>query len=195
MKKLISLLLIALLTACASVVKVEGEQVVNQRMSVKLTDAWNKVNLPGSKQPYEIWTQEGLALDQLRLWAAVQPGQSLMAPVTSAGSGQKAPRVPTYTANMAPDQLVNLFEVMYSADGSIVSMDRVEPVVFAGEKGVRFEFSITRKSDDVQLRGVGWVAIRKNELYAASFVAPKLSFYQRLAPKAERVVQSAKIAG
>ncbi len=195
MKKLISLLLIGLLAACASVVKVEGEQVVNQRMSVRLTDAWNKVNVPGSKQPYEIWTQEGLALDQLRLWAAVQPGQSLMTPVSSAGSGQKAPRAPTYTAGMAPDQLVNLFEVMYSADGSIVSMDRMDPVVFAGEKGVRFEFSVTRKSDDVQLRGVGWVAVRKNELYAASFVAPRLSFYQRLAPKAERVVQSARIAG
>jgi hypothetical protein len=31
------------------------------------------------------------------------------------------------------------------------------------------------------------------ELYAATFVAPRLSFYQRLLPMAEAVVQSARI--
>ena len=191
MKKFVSLLLIALLAGCATVVKVEGDQVVNQRLSVKLTDAWNKMPNTAS-QPYELWTQEGVTLDQLRLWAAVKPGQNLINPPRNS-SGQKAPRVPTYTAGMAPDQLVNLFEVMYSADGSIVNMDKVEPALFAGEKGVRFEFSVTRKGDDVHLRGVGWVAVHRNELYAASFVAPRLSFFPRLLPLAERVVQSARI--
>ena len=195
MKKLLSLVLIALLTACASVVKLEGEQVVNNRMTVRLTDAWNKISLPGTSEPFDMWTQEGLALDHFRLWAAIQPGQSLMTSPPRAASGQKAPRTPTYLSGMQPDQLVNLFEVLYAMDGSIVSMNKVESATFAGEKGVRFEFSVTRKGDDVQLRGVGWVAIRKNELFAASFVAPKLSFFERLSPKAERVVNTALIKG
>ena len=190
MKKIISLLLIAVLAGCASVVKVEGEQTVNQRMKVQLTDAWNK--LPTQAQPYELWTQEGVMLDQLRLWAGVKPGQSLLA-MPSSSSSQKAPRVPTYTAGMTPDQLVTLFEIMYSVDGSLVTMEKVEPVMFAGEKGVQFEFAVTRKGDDVQLRGVGWVAVRNNELFAASFVAPRLAFFPRLRPLAERVVQSARI--
>jgi hypothetical protein len=192
MKKLVSLLLIAVLAGCASVVKVEGDQMVNQRMAVKVTEAWNK--MPNGSQPYELWTQEGVTLDQLRMWAGIKSGQNLMTPPPS-GSGQKAARVPTYTAGMAPDQLVNLFELMYSADGSLVTMDKVEPGTLAGEKGVRFEFSVTRKSDDVQLRGVGWVAVRQGELFAASFVAPRLAFFSRLRPLAERVVQSARITG
>jgi hypothetical protein len=194
MKKLISLLLIALLTACASVVKVEGEQVINGHMAVQPTQAWNKFALPNNRQPFEIWTQDGITLDQLRFWAAIAPGQSLMAaPTSPPPAGQKAPRIPTYTAGMPPDQLVSLFEILYAHDGSLVTVTRVEPTVFAGEKGARFEFSVVRKSDSVQLSGVGWVALKKNELYAATFVAPKLSFFPRLLPQAERVVKTASI--
>ncbi len=194
MKNLAIFILIALLSACASVVKIEGDQVVNERMAVKLSEAWNKVDFPGSRQPYEMWTQEGFSLDHLRFWAAIKPGQPLMTPAAGAVSmGDKAPRVPTFAAQMAPDQLVNLFETMYSSDGSLVKVTKVEPAAFAGEKGIRFEFAIARKRDDVQLLGVGWVAVSKEELFAATFVAPKLAFYPVLLPKAEAVVRTARI--
>jgi hypothetical protein len=39
------------------------------------------------------------------------------------------------------------------------------------------------------------VSVRKNELFAATFVAPRLAFYPRLLPKAEAVVRSAEIKG
>jgi len=195
MKKfLLPLLLAALLAGCASIDKLEGEQVVNQRLAVRLTDAWNKVNIPGQRQPYEMWTQEGLSLDQLRFWAGVRPGESLMVlPAGSTPAGQKAPRVPTYTAGMSPDQLVSLFEIMYAHDGSLVTIDRVEPATFVGGRGVRFEFTVVRKRDDLQLGGVGWVSVRGGDLFAATFVAPRLSFFPRLLPKAESVVRSAQV--
>lgn len=197
MKKILALLLVSLLAACTSIVKVEGDQVINNRMAVKLTDAWNKVDLPGNRQPFDVWTQEGLTIDHLRFWAAVGNNQEMMTrpPGASVPQGGKAARLPTYVAGMQPDQLVSLFENLYAADGSIVTMNKVEPAVFAGEKGVRFEFAVTRKSDDVQLRGVGWVAVKKNELFAATFVAPRLSFFPRLLPKAESVVKTAQIKG
>jgi hypothetical protein len=192
MKKLLAILIVALLTGCAAVVKVEGDQVVNERMNVKLSEAWNKLANYGVKQPYEVWTQDGPSLDHLRFWAGIQSGQALMA-TPNVPSGQKAPRVPTYASGMAPDQLVNLFEILYSADGSMVKMTKVEPAPFAGEQGVRFEFTIARKRDDLELRGVGWMAVRKNELYAATFVAPRLAYFAKLLPKAESVVASARI--
>jgi hypothetical protein len=196
MKKILIVLVLAFLSGCMSITKVEGEQVVNNRMAVKVTDAWNKVSAPGTQQPFDMWTQEGLTLDHLRLWAAIKPGQALLVrPAGSVPVGQKAARVPTYQSGMPLDQLVNLFEVLYSADGSMVSMTKVEPAVFAGEKGVRFEFSVTRKGDDVQLKGVGWLSQRKDELYAATFLAPKLAFFPRLLPKAESVVRTAQIKG
>jgi len=183
-----------LLAGCASISKVEGEQVVGGRLVLRLEDAWNKVSLPGQKQPYETWTQEGLSLDQLRFWAGIKPGQALMAlPPNTSSLGQKDPRVPTYTAGMAPDQLVTLFETMYAHDGSLVTIQKVEPASFAGERGVRFEFTVVRKRDDLQLGGVGWVSVRSGDLYAATFLAPRLAFYPRLLPKAETVVRSAAV--
>lgn len=191
MKKIALILAAVVLAGCAAIVKVEGEHVVNNRMAVKVGEAWNRMTMAGG-QPYETWTQEGTSLDHLRFWAGIQPGQALMAAPSGTG-GQKAPRVPTFTNGMAPDQLVNLFEILYSADGSQVKVTRMEPAAFAGEQGIRFEFSVARKRDDLQLRGVGWVAVRKNELFAATFVAPQLAYYQRLAPKAENVVSTARI--
>jgi hypothetical protein len=72
-------------------------------------------------------------------------------------------------------------------------MTRIEPGQFAGEKGLRFEFSVARKRDDVQLLGVGWVVVRNQELFAATFVAPKLAFFPRLMPMAEAVVKTARV--
>ena len=169
---------------------------VNNRLSVRLPDAWNKVSPPGGREPFEMWTQEGVTLDQLRFWSAIKTQQALVTmPVRPYVAGAKAPRIPTFTSDMQPDQLVALFEGVYSIDGSLVQMTRIEPDMFAGERGVRFEFDVIRKSDNVQLNGVGWVAVRNGELFAATFVAPRLSFFARLAPKAKGVIQSARIKG
>jgi hypothetical protein len=193
MKKLIALLMVALLAACSTITKVEGEQSVNGRLLVQMPHAWNKL-ASGGGQPFDMWTQEGVTLDQLRMWAAIKPGEVLVkgAP-RPVPAGEKAPRTPTYEKGMAPDQLVGLFETLYSADGSLVTMRRIEPDTFAGQPGVRFEFGLVRKGDDVQLSGVGWVAVRGDELYAATFTAPRLSFFPRLLPRAEGVVRTARI--
>lgn len=189
-----ALLLAIALAGCTSVAKVEGEQVLNSRLTVQTGEVWNTVSLANSSQPYQVWTQEGLWLDHLRLWSAIRPGEVLHR--RGSGSlmpGGKAPRLPTFQAGLALDQLVNLFENVYSADGSIVTMTRVEPAAFAGQPGVHFEFAMVRMADGLPLLGEGWAAVRNGELYAATFVAPRLSFYARLRPQAEAVVRSARI--
>ena len=190
MKKLLAILLVLLLAGCAAIVKVEGDQTVNNKLAVKLPEAWNRLNYPG--QPYEVWTQEGASLDQLRLWAGLPAGKPIVT-LPPAPSGQKAARVPTFTGKMTPDQLVSLFEIMYSADGSQVKVTRIEPGTFAGADGVRFEFMVITKKTELQVRGLGWAAVRNNELYAATYHAPELAFFKRLAPKAEAVVKTAMI--
>lgn len=194
MKKLLLAIIVAVLAGCASVVRVEGDQIVNQRLKITVAEAWNKVSVPGASQPFDSWTQEGLSLDHLRFWAAVRPAQRLIEPPAgSTPAGQKPPRVPTFRAGMPADEIVNLFEMVYSVDGSVVTMDKVAPASFAGENGVRFEFSVLRKRDGIRLQGTGWAAVRNNELFAATFVAPRLAFYTRLAPRAETVVKTARI--
>ena len=196
MKTVFALLLALLLAACTTIAKVEGEQVVNGKLVVNVSDAWNKVTDPWEGEPYDIWTQEGIPLDHLRLWGGVRPGQPLVAKPTVLfrAPGEKDPRYPTFTAGLPPDKLVNLFETLYANEGP-VQITRMEPTLFAGQKGVRFEFTLARRSDDVTLRGVGWVTVHKGELYAATFAAPRLTFYQRLLPMAEAVVKTARIRG
>ena len=58
--------------------------------------------------------------------------------------------------------------------------------------------TLSWSSDDLNMLGVGWLAVRPDptwgeELFAATFVAPRLSFYQRLLPMAEEVVKTARI--
>lgn len=201
MKKIIALALALLLSACASMNRMEGEQLVNDRLAVHVSSAWNKIADPWGGEPYDTWTQEGLPLDHLRLWGGVKPGQPLMTRpmVYLRNEDEKAPRVPTFRAGLSQEKLVRLFEELYAAAG-VVTVTRVEPAVFAGQKGVRFEFTLERRRDDLSLRGVGWVAVRPDreqgeELFAATFVAPKAAFFGRLLPKAEAVVKTARIKG
>lgn len=199
MKRLFLLAIVLLLSACANVSRMEGEQVVNDKLAVKVTDAWNRVSDPWDVDPYDTWTQEGVPLDHLRIWAGVRPGQVLMTKpyVFSRAADARDPRVPTFRPGLPPEKLVSLFEELYANAGT-VAITRVEPAMFAGLKGVRFEFTLERRRDDLSMQGVGWVAVQPDpvygeELYAATFVAPKLSFFPRLLPMAEAVVKTAHI--
>jgi hypothetical protein len=194
MKKLLALLLVLAMAACTTIAKVEGEQVVNAKLTVDVPAAWNKVTDPWENEPYDIWTQEGIPLDHLRLWGGVKSGKALVAKPTVLfrAPGEKDARYPTFIAGLPPDKLVSLFEALYANEGA-VTITRVEPTVFAGEKGVRFEFTLARRADDVTLKGVGWAAVHKDELFAATFAAPRLAFFPRLLPMAEAVVKTARI--
>lgn len=190
MKKLLILFFAVLLAGCAAVVKVEGDQVVKDRLTLKLPAAWNRMAMV--HEPYELWTQDGITIDQLRIWAGVKPGEALIK-APPAHLGLKDPRLPTFTAGMAPDQLARQFEIMYTVYGWQAKVTRIEPGEFAGEKGVRFELAMTKKGSELLMKGVGWAAVRNGELYAATFTAPELSFFKRQLPKAEAVVASARI--
>jgi hypothetical protein len=69
-------------------------------------------------------------------------------------------------------------------DGSAFALKRVAPGRFGGQPGFRFEYTITRKSDNVLLKGVGQGAVVKGKLYLAAFRAVDLLL--RPAPAAGR---------
>ncbi|MBC5783391.1 hypothetical protein H8N03_10585 [Ramlibacter sp. USB13] len=198
-RRFLLLAAVLLLAACANVQRMDGDQVVNEKLVVHVSDAWNKVSDPWDVDPYDTWTQEGIPLDHLRFWGGVRPGQPLMTrpALFSRAPDARQPRVPTFRPGLSAERLVSLFEELYANAGT-VNVTRIEPAVFAGQKGVRFEFTLERRRDDLSMQGVGWVAVRPSaetgeELYAATFVAPKLSFYQRLLPLAEAVVKTARV--
>jgi hypothetical protein len=180
------------LAGCASTVKVQsGEQVIGERLVFNLEGPWNQVNLPG-QGPAKVWTMEGLPIDQLLVYSGLKDGEAV-GNVPSQGDAAAARKKLEFHAAMRPDEIVALFEGMLSRDGSTFALTKLEPVAFGGGKGFRFDYSLTRKVDSVQLSGMGFGVVDKGQLFAIVYLAPRLTFFPRHKPRVEQMAQSAHL--
>lgn len=184
---LASLVVAAALAGCANVVKVgPGDTVVGSRVALKLDGAWNQVNLPGAMGSTATWTQDGLSLDLLQFYVGVKDGD-VVGPAAA-----KEQRPLTFKSSMQPHEIVALFQGLYTRDGSVFTLDRLEPADFLGAKGFRFSYTWVRKGDDVKLSGVAWAVVRNNELSAMTFTAPRAGFFPRHQPRVEQIAKYAR---
>ncbi|MBZ8141070.1 hypothetical protein CLD22_14300 [Rubrivivax gelatinosus] len=182
----------ALLAGCAGPSFVEvapGETVIKNRLAVTAGRAWNRFDSSAESNLHPVWTHDGFALDTLRFYVGLKAGD-LLAPTPSDKDGTKPL---AYTAGMAPQDIVGLFESMISRDGSSFTLDKMEPASLAGQPGVRFEYTSVRKGDEVVVRGVTWFAVKNGELFALAFAAPRLGFFPRVLPEVEAIVRSARL--
>jgi hypothetical protein len=191
MKKLLLLLAVLLVAGCATVSKVEqGDQAVADRLAVNLEGPWNKFEgIAGFSVP--TWTMEGIWVDRLQFYVGVKDGSPL---VPDAGPDAKK-RPLTFQASMQPHEVVALFQTLLTRDGSTFALEKLDPAPFLGGPGMRFEFSIVRKVDDVRLSGFVYARIQNNELFAMLYQAPRLGFYPRLQPQVEKMAQTARLRG
>lgn len=174
-----------LASGCANVAKVStGENLVGGRVALNLDAAWNQINFGNRKSV--LWTQDGVPLDALEFWVGVKDGDTL-----AEVSKDKRPLV--FKPAMAPHELVALFEGLYGRDGSTFKLLRLAPADFLGGKGLRFDYEVVRKADDVTVQGVAWAVVQGNELFAMTFTAPRLGFFARHLPKVEQAAASARL--
>ena len=184
--RIIAALLAVALAGCAAVAKMEsGEQTIGERLVVHLDGAWNHVTAPGIG-PAHLWTMEGLPIDQLRIYAGIKDGEAVHQPDTSGNRKNFS-----FRSSMQPEDIVAMFEGMMTRDGSVFTLNKLEPMSFGGQKGFRFEFSLIRKVDSVQLSGVGFGTVAKSELYAMLYAAPQLGFFARHQRSVEQMARSA----
>lgn len=190
MKKIVPMLVfLAALSGCASVSKVDtGDHIVGDRLVLHLDGAWNHVNAPGLG-PAQTWTMEGLPVDQLLVYSGVKDGQ-VVHPETGGGSGAR--KSFAFRSSMQPEEVVAMFEGMFTRDGSSFKLVKLEPAQF-GDKGFRFEYQLTRKVDNVQLSGIGYGSVSKGELFAILYVAPRLGFFPRHQDRVEQMARSARL--
>ena len=183
------LLVVAAVVACAGCAIPfevnEGEAtVVGGAMVVTADKGWNHMAV--IDRPWTTWTHDGPAIDELRFWAGMNDGEAI------APTAHDDQRPLNFRRTMQPHELVALFASLQARDGSAVTLQKVEPARFVGVQGVRFRFSMLRLSDDMRLSGVGWAAVRGDQLYAMTFVAPRLDFFARHEAQVERIARSAK---
>lgn len=190
---LLSLSLIGCAGGGIRIVKQEaGIADLGNRMQVTLDTAWNHISYPSIDLPgVRTWTMHGLALDTLTLYSGIKHEQNIQAEVVS---DDKKPSF-RFRSEMQPDQVVALFEGALGRDGSVFRLKKLEPTQFAGGKGFRFEYSLTRKSDNVELSGVASARIERGELYALVYQAPKLGFFSPQQARIAQIMASASIGG
>ena len=182
------------LTGCAEqLVKVEpGQVAVKDALTIKADIAWNRFQLqfPLSVAPgaAEVWTQDGITLDALAFFVGVEQGKTLGAAIPGANK-----KLPQFRSSMTPGELVELYEQMVTQDGSVFALKRVAPGRFAGQPGFRFEYTITRRSDGVLLKGMAHGAVVKEKLYLVAFTAPAMHYYDRHLRDVEPLIASAQI--
>lgn len=190
MSRVILVIVLALfLTSCATVRKVEsGRNAIGERLTIEIDGNWNHLDFPGIK-PAQVWTMEGVTIDEFLLYAGIRDGQA-MHPEVALGSKQKNL---VFRSAMQAEEIVSLFESLLSRDNSTFKLLKLEPYVFGGRNGFRFEYERIRKFDNVQLRGVGFGAVDKGELFALIYHAPRLTFFPRHQARVEAIARTVVI--
>lgn len=186
--KLLGVLVVTvLLQACVSYSKVaEGTQSIGDRFKFTTTSGWN--NLSIAYGPAQQWTREGLTIDRL----LVYPGIADSVVIHPASNDNKLKSI-QFKSAMSLEEVVTMYQGMFSRDGSTVEITKISPVPFAGAKGIRFEFSMIRKSDEARISGITYAAIDAGKLYALVYQAPRLTFFPRDKDNVEAIARSAKL--
>jgi hypothetical protein len=193
MKKLAVVFVALMLTACATPVqKVDsGQRKVGERMEVFIDGAWNKVR-PVSGFPGEVWTMEGIFVDELMLFSGVKDGTRMHPENPSRDINAKNF---VFRSGMKTEEVVAMFEGVLSRGGSTVTLTKVEPTTFGGKRGFRFDYERVRKVDSLKMKGFGFGLIDGGELFALVYHAPRLTFFDRHAARVEGIARSIAIRG
>lgn len=189
MKRLLLLLAVTMMAGCATVSKVEpGDQVVADRLVVRLEGPWNRFeNMAGF--PVPTWTIEGITVDRLQFFVGIKDGDSLV-PQSSAAAER---RPLTFKSSMQPHEIAALFQSMLTADGSTFNLDKLDPADFLGGPGLRFDFSLVRRIDEVRLAGFCYARIVNGQLFAILYQAPRLGFYPRYQVPVQQMAKGASL--
>lgn len=186
MRSLALLPVVLILVACVNMVQVgPGEVPLGDRMVATPGLAWNKLQAPGMGR-VELWTRDGFPLDTIRFFMGIKEGEPLVEQ-----RGAKDKQVAKFRSGMPDREIVEMFEAA-AADAGTVKIDRVAPANFSGQPGIRFEFTLTRKGDEVVVRGFGYATVRDGELFMAVFQAPRIHYFAKHAEAAEAMLGSVR---
>ncbi|MBD3760019.1 hypothetical protein O4H52_16375 [Sphingomonadaceae bacterium G21617-S1] len=176
-----TLILLAIVAASSAA---SGNKLISPRTKIAVARSplmvnpsieWNKLDArPGRNA--ETWTLDGDALNDVTFYGGIPAGKTLFAEVDK--RNRPLPRV---SATMLLTDIPPLFENSYriALDTPLMNIDSVEPMAFAGSKGVRFTYSFTRQNEEVHRRGEGRAAMIGGKLYMITYEAPILHYFDK----------------
>jgi hypothetical protein len=178
-------------TGCAQVSQVaSGDVVVRNKMTVTIDQPWNRFERSPAGDNHPTWTVDGVTVDALKFYVALSDGE-FIAPTPNEPKGQKAL---AFKSAMNQQEILSLFEGLYSRGGSTFTLDRIVPHSFLGKNGFKANWNGIRKTDNVRLSGVIWATVHNGQLYALTYTAPTLAFFAKNHGAVEKIVASARLS-
>lgn len=162
--------------------------VAKSKLLVTPTPEWNRWSARPSKKG-EIWTMDGLALNELTFLGGIAPGEPLLKE-----RNKKDEPFPKFNANMLAPDIVAMFEgtMRILLKTSLFTIDNVEPTTFAGKPGVRFNYTFAVQGDELRRKGEARASIVDGKLYLINFQAPAIHYYDAGIESARKVMESAR---
>jgi hypothetical protein len=164
-------------------------KVAKSGLTVQPSIEWNKLGeRPGRNS--ESWTLDGDGLNDLTFYGGIEAGKPLFREVDKKNSP-----LPQVSSTMLLTDIPTLVENSYriALQTSAVQIDTVEPVTFAGAKGVRFTYTFSSQNETLRRRGEAQAAMVGGRLYMITYEAPALHYYDRSYDAFLKVAESARM--
>jgi hypothetical protein len=163
--------------------------IANSTMKVTPKSEWNRWSSRPSSNG-EIWTQDGLSLNELTFFAKLSAGDTLYNQTDSFNNP-----LPKFRKDMLPTDLVELFEASNRIllQSSVFKVDGAEPAKLGGYSAVRFQYSYASEADGLIRKGEGVAANIDGKFYMVNFVAPQIHYFDRDLPEFREIVASISI--
>ncbi|WP_155006389.1 hypothetical protein [Sphingomonas hengshuiensis] len=148
---------------------------------------WNRSSArPGPSA--EMWTVDGLALNELLFVGGVAPGATLIK-----DRHKKDRPLPRFAANMLAPDIVQLYEgtIRNAVATSLFEIDNVAPAKLAGHDGVHFTFHYAVQDEDLRRNGEARAAVIGGKLYLIAFQGPALHYFGAGIGEARAIMDSA----
>jgi len=163
--------------------------VAKSSLTVKPTNDWNRWSRRPSKKG-ELWTLDGLNLNELTFFAGVVSGEALYKE-----RNKKDKPLPKFDPKMLAPDIVQMFEASNRIilETSLFEIDSVEPAKLGGHDGVHFTYHYTIQADEVRRKGDARAAIVDGKLYLINFVAPAIHYYDASIAEVRAIMDNASI--
>ena len=168
------------LAGCTSYTLAKAERQTVGLYSVQPHAAWNKMREGG----VEMWTMDGPALQAVRFYDPLKPGQTLIP------SAKNQERMPQWRAGMTPDDIMEFIAQSYVVAGANgVETANLAPAKLGSMPGLRFDFQYITL-DGIRMKAFVVAAPVKDDLAVVVYSGHEEHYFAHSKPAAEALISS-----
>jgi hypothetical protein len=190
-RMLVFTLIIALGACATQISRVERKTVdVEGAYTVDPQITWSEFSGTSTSSNGLIWTVDGLFLQRLDLFGAIEDGQALFEP-----SGAAEEKLPVFRADMRESEVQEFVLDTLSQQGFVdIEAINLRPADIGGRKGFRFDL-IMATGSGLEMKGLAAGAIVNGELNLVLYTGTRLHYFAARQTAVEGIIKSITFKG